>query len=449
MNKGKLAVRASALACSLLLAPAARAETPLPHQSPHETVGTVNCASSTCHGSVTPWEDGVVLRNEFTTWSRFDAHTKAWAVLDTERSNRIVHKLGYDKPATQVQICLDCHSHSPPAAQRGPRFVQNEGIGCEGCHGPAADWLASHARRETSHADSIAKGLYPTDQPAMQAKLCLSCHFGDDSRFVSHRLMGAGHPRLSFEIKTFTALAPAHFQVDSDYLERKGQPDAVRLWAVGQALAAQQQLETLLDPVRGRSGLMPELVLFDCHACHHPMSNLRWQPRGGPGPGSVRLNDSNLLMLRVLVRTLWPSESPRFNEQVKAAHLAVSSGVKPHGKTELDLVRQLADTVRSYLPRLERQSFPAALQVKVLTSLVDEATESSYADYAAAEQSYMAIVDLVNELIEQHALPSGPKLKSALSALLDCLAQDERYSPTDFVQRLGELRRVLGSRGES
>ena len=33
------------------------------------------------------------------------------------------------------------------------------------------------------------------------------------------------------------------------------------------------------DPNTGTSGLFPELVFFDCHACHHPMSDLRWNPR--------------------------------------------------------------------------------------------------------------------------------------------------------------------------
>ena len=50
---------------------------------------------------------------------------------------------------------------------------------------------------------------------------CLSCHFGDETKFVTHRLMGAGHPRLSFELDTFTAIEPAHFDVDDDYRARK------------------------------------------------------------------------------------------------------------------------------------------------------------------------------------------------------------------------------------
>jgi len=131
-----------------------------------------------------------------------------------------------------VKICLDCHAHNPPPALRGDRFTQSEGIGCEGCHGPAADWISEHAVKGTPHSANIERGLYP-NQPIAQAKLCLSCHFGDESRFVTHRIMGAGHPRISFELKTFSALEPAHYRIDADYEQRKGSYDSVRLWAIG------------------------------------------------------------------------------------------------------------------------------------------------------------------------------------------------------------------------
>ena len=109
----------------VLLARTALAEAPvMPHRSPHETVGTVNCASSTCHGSITPWEASPVLQNEYTTWSRLDLHTNANEVLKNATSARIVRNLGYREPATEVKICLECHAHNPPPAQRGARFVQ-------------------------------------------------------------------------------------------------------------------------------------------------------------------------------------------------------------------------------------------------------------------------------------------------------------------------------------
>ena len=60
----------------------------------------------------------------------------------------------------------------------------------------------------------------------------------------------------------------------------------MRVWAIGQALAAQELIDVLLDPKRSRDGLFPELVVFDCHACHHPMSDVRWTPRPGTARGA-------------------------------------------------------------------------------------------------------------------------------------------------------------------
>ena len=132
----------------------------------------------------------------------------------------------------------------------------------------------------------MTNGLYPTNEPVAQARLCLSCHFGNKDKFVTHRMMGAGHPRMSFELETFSQTQPPHFVIDADWEQRKGSWDGVRVWAIGQALAASELLDVLLDPKRSRDGLFPELVVFDCHACHHPMSDMRWTPRTGPQPGA-------------------------------------------------------------------------------------------------------------------------------------------------------------------
>ena len=91
-------------------------------------------------------------------------------------------------------------------------------------------------------------------------------------------MMGAGHPRISFELETFAQTQPAHYVIDTDWVKRKGAWDPTRVWAVGQALAASELLDVLADPKRSRDGLFPELVVFDCHACHHPMSDKRWTP---------------------------------------------------------------------------------------------------------------------------------------------------------------------------
>ncbi len=72
--------------------------------------------------------------------------------------------------------------------------------------------------------------MYPTEQPAARAALCVSCHLGADDRFATHEIMGAGHPRLSFELDAFSTNQPAHYIVDADYVRRKGAIEGFNLW---------------------------------------------------------------------------------------------------------------------------------------------------------------------------------------------------------------------------
>ena len=58
--------------------------------------------------------------------------------------------------------------------------------------------------------------------------------------------MGAGHPRLDFELDTFTATQPAHYEIDKDYYERKIVSNGMQTWAIGQALALEKRFEALL-----------------------------------------------------------------------------------------------------------------------------------------------------------------------------------------------------------
>ena len=91
---------------------------PLPYQSTDRTLGTVTCASSLCHGSVTPWKGSPIRQDEYVTWSRTDRHARAALVLLNERSQRIARNLNLPEPAHKSKICLDCHAHNP-----GPRVT--------------------------------------------------------------------------------------------------------------------------------------------------------------------------------------------------------------------------------------------------------------------------------------------------------------------------------------
>jgi Cytochrome c554 and c-prime len=412
---------------------------PLPYQVTDKSMGVVNCANSLCHGSVQPFKDSNVLQNEYVTWSRVDKHARAYKVLFNEQSARIARNLGLGN-ASEAKICLDCHAHNVVKAQRGERFKFDDGVSCEACHGPSERWLPKHVEDGAKHAGNLAAGLFPTDDPTERARLCLSCHFGNADRFVTHRIMGAGHPRLSFELETFTAVEPAHFKIDSDWEQRKRLWDGVKVWAIGQALAVSEMMDLLTDPKRGHDGLFPELVLFDCHACHHPMSEKRWAPRiPGLGPGVVRLNDSSMLMVRAIARVVDPELGNRIVSRMNQLQQTVTGGGDAVGTA-----RALKADVAQLTAELDQRTLTAADMRGVLAALVDEGLNGQFRDYAGAEQATMAIGSVTNFMYQKGILKSARDINGGLANLQAAVANDERYSPGQFETALRNFRGTVG-----
>jgi hypothetical protein len=412
---------------------------PLPYQTGEKSVGVVNCANSLCHGSVQPFKDSNVLQNEYVTWSRVDKHARAYKVLSNEQSARIARNLGIGN-AWEAKICLDCHAHNIPKDKRGERFRFDDGVSCEACHGAAERWLPKHVEDGATHANNLGAGLYPTDDPAARANLCLSCHFGNSDRFVTHRMMGAGHPRLSFELETFTTVEPAHFKIDADWEKRKRMWDGVKVWAIGQALAVSATVELLADPKRGRDGLFPELVLFDCHACHHPMSDKRWAPRvPGLGPGVVRLNDSSMLMTRAIARVVDPALSDRITATMNRLQQTVTGGGDAIGQA-----KALQDEMAALIAQLNQKTFGPAEMRGVLAALIDEGLNGQFRDYAGAEQATMAIGSVANFMYAKGVLTSARNINAGLADLQAAVANDERYRPDQFQAALRSFRGTVG-----
>jgi hypothetical protein len=413
---------------------------PLPYQVTDKSMGVVNCANSLCHGSVQPFKDSDVLQNEYVTWSRVDKHARAYKVLFNEQSARIARNLGLGN-ASEAKICLDCHAHNVVKVQRGERFKLDDGVSCEACHGPSERWLPKHVEDGAKHAGNLEAGLFPTDDPFERARLCLSCHFGNADRFVTHRIMGAGHPRLSFELETFTTVEPAHFRIDSNWEKRNKQIwDGVKVWAIGQTLAVSEMMDLLTDPKRGHDGLFPELVLFDCHACHHPMSDKRWAPRvPGLGPGVVRLNDSSMLMVRAIARVVEPELGNRIASTMNQLQQTVTGGGDAIGTA-----RSLKADVAQLAAELDQRTLTAADMRGVLAALVDEGLNGQFRDYAGAEQATMAIGSVANFMYQKGILKSARDINGGLATLQAAVANDERYSPGQFETALRNFRGTVG-----
>jgi hypothetical protein len=429
----------------LTIAPAAAAAgfPPVPHYGGAKHLGVASCASATCHGAATPAPGGVVLQNEYTTWQTRDKHAGAYNLLLNAQSEQIARKLGLETAHT-ADVCLDCHADNVPEARRGPRFQITDGVGCEACHGGAETWLQLHTvnANETSHQRNLNAGLYPTANPATRAEVCQSCHLGDESKFVTHRLMGAGHPRLSFELDTFTAIEPAHFVVDDDYRARKPVASGTKTWAIGQAKAVANVLDVVLDSKRGRTGLFPELAFFDCHACHRPMSAGRWRERAslGLGPGIVRFNDANLIMLRAAADVVSPPLAQEVRQRGRALHRASQASASDWRAAAAALLETALGAVDTFA----RHNFDQADSRALLESLIAEGERGEYIDYVAAEQTTMAIGAIVTTMREAGWMDNGEYalIEEAMAGMYDAVKEDERYRPSAHLDALRRLEKA-------
>lgn len=427
MNNTRLAILAIALAST------ANAE--LPDKSGNLHTGVATCAASQCHGSAVPRDGSNVLQNEYVTWTQDDPHSNAYVTLTSNASRAMAARLGIVSAKTAT-VCLDCHADNVPADRRGEKFQLSDGVGCESCHGGAGNWLSTHYNTPTvDHSANIAAGLYPSENPSARGALCLSCHLGTQDKFATHRIMAAGHPRLAFELDTFTELwrtagRQPHYRVDADYRERKGTGNHLYTWASGVVAEGRQRMSLILGRRFAGDAMFPELGLYDCHACHRSMKSVQWRalPRhGGAGPGVPFLNDGALVMALALARSIDAAMAEDFESALIQLHVA--------GSDNVESIQVAARKLDGLLSRLQSRITPTSLRNRerqILRELLATGAAGNYLDYVSAEQAFMAVQMLVFEI-------GDASLEEELGPLGDALQNDERYSPARFARLLAAM----------
>ena len=432
----------AAAAFTMILASAGHAQMELQRDDVIH-LGVASCRGSNCHSASERSAGSSVPQNEYLIWSKSDKHHRAYTVLREERGQRIARNLGLANAAT-AEICLGCHTDPAPPAKRGPLFQISDGVGCEACHGGASTWLGVHISG-ARHSENLAAGLYPTEQPGARARKCLSCHFGDpvdDNKFVTHRIMGAGHPRMGFELDTYTAVEPAHFVVDHRYIERKGPVNDVRVWAVGQAIDLTKRMGALLEPKRAPKGVFPELVLFDCQSCHHPYNSLSGEGyTTGLVPGSVKLYDANVIMLRVIAARLAPAAARALSSQMLALQRASNESWAAVQTAAYEVRRQ----ANALLSTLSSHDFTRDDMKALADGIIALGLNGEGMHYSEAEQATMALASILSAVKSSGDL-SGDQLTAmtkAMNGLYGSFAADETYRHDPFVKALREFRRTV------
>jgi len=426
----------------LLFCSSVSAASPLPSNDKQVHQGVASCANSVCHGAVIPHINSNIAHTEYTLWTRKDPHARTYRDMFGKDYLAITRKLGLKAPHLEP-TCLACHASNIPAQYQGAKFSMDDGIGCETCHGGAEKYLATHTDKDATRAKNIVNGLYPTDNIIERTRLCLSCHYGTSDQFVTHEIMGAGHPRISFELDTFTELLNPHVIFDADYSARKPVYSHVKMWALGQAVAAQSMLSLLEDKHLLAAGLFPELSLFDCHSCHHPMSEQTWQEKQstGLGPGAVPLNDSSLLMLSMVLQVIDPALGERLTKTLKSLHKASNASPWETKKR----AGELREIVKTAITVVDRHRFSPAQTVALTNALLASGIAGEYRDYIAAEQCVMGIGALVaawNEIKPFDAKTSN-MVGNLMQGLYESVANDESFVPQEFETALGHLKSGL------
>jgi hypothetical protein len=94
-------------------------------------------------------------------------HALAWEILGGEASARIATERGLGDPQEAAE-CLVCHT-TGYGGEHAPTFKVEQGVGCESCHGPGADYNKYPIMSDRKKA--VENGLLEIDE-----ETCLRCH---------------------------------------------------------------------------------------------------------------------------------------------------------------------------------------------------------------------------------------------------------------------------------
>jgi len=401
-------------------------------------IGSASCSSSNCHGAGTVQNETNVRQNEFNTWYNHDPHANAYAALKSEQGKQIASNLGLGD-STKAQVCLNCHTTNVSEERQSSRFRASEGVSCEGSHGPGSLWLSSHSNPSTARSELMVQGLYDTWNSTSKAELCLSCHLGDQNQRITHKIMAAGHPRLVFELVTFTDAQPRHYDVDEDYINRKKPYRQIKEWAVGQAQYGYQFLDLLQGTDKSENSLFPELSMYECHTCHHNPKNVRWNRLDGEkeAPGRIKINGSSLLATQIIANVIAPEYGDRIGQlraEIRKKTMSNEGNISEIANQGKQLFKTVKEILRS-------RTITNEDGIAILEQIVTAGKKGTLRELSSAEQSVMAIALITKDLpSNSNYFHASGDISNVVEGLYKVLSDENAFSPQRLKNNLKKLK---------
>jgi hypothetical protein len=312
-------------------------------------LGAGSCAAHACHGGGA--DSDVSWRSAYRVW-KDGKHSSAYGLLTSEAGKRMGKRLGIEP--REAQMCLSCHGTT--GVTTAATFDADDGVSCELCHGGAKDWLGDHATpgwKGLDRAEKAKRGMRDLSTPAKRVAACVRCHVAGEGRDITHEIMAAGHPPLSFDAAKFMHDMPPHW--------RDAEDKAIPTWVEGLKANARAQLDHVARAANKKEH-WPEFAVFDCYACHHPVYTGSVYERADPlgKPGDLPLDLSSL---RVLLRASGDEALAR------SVHDLVAKTYRPgdDGRSLAIFARTAAETVAGLFP--DAGSYGAAEAARFLGNL--------------------------------------------------------------------------------
>ena len=194
---------------------------------------------------------------------------------------------------------------------------------------------------------------------------------------------------------------------------------------------------------RAKGKNWPEYSELQCFACHHSLTapEQSWrQERGYTGrrPGDPPWNGSRYAVFRELAHQVDNDVATRLDDQVAQLGKSLSQlnpdreGVAAASATAATLSNQLAT-------RIETQPYDAAMTLRLLQRISDDANEISNEGERAAEQAAMALDSLFIAYTRTEKMANAAEIRTAINGLFQQLENPSAYNPADFA---GQMRKV-------
>jgi hypothetical protein len=450
--------------------------------------GAGSCSGQGCHGRAEPVkapepDQASAQLNEYTFCLTYDKHTRAYQVLKEKRASVMADNLAPTNPGGKRiepyrdQRCLACHTTPEAAHQPNPEVDVNpllltfraEGVSCEACHGPAKKkpkpWLAIHTapdkwrkKYEKTPQDPAWKEYAFTNLSDLrvQAETCAGCHVGAPAdakrgipaRDAHHDIMAAGHPRLNFELTTFRANMPPHWNVARKEKSLKPGVYEAKSWAVGQVVSARAALDLLMHRTKqattdenkpGITVRWPEFAEYRCFACHadlHP----EWRNRKAPVGrivGSLPYDPWYNTMLPGLFKTIpGPQEADLAKLYSKLASDMATPGTTPARRATIgEAADAILKDLNGWLGEYSQKEYDPAKMLQAVLAAAGTPTT-----WEQAEQLTLAIAALKHAQLAEYS----KQLKDVAEALAfpDLAPPDKAESPAGFTDPFADKSRA-------